>query len=370
MSRPPSSSFDSQLDLFEAANGTSPRRGVATASAPGVDGERDRVGTATFDEQLVALAAQLDARFGGRLYLGTSSWSFPGWRGLVWDDRDYTESQLARTGLRAYARHPLLRTVSLDRGYHRALDRDTFARLAAQTPERFRFVVKAPSQITDAVLRAGDSGAPVGDNPRFLDARRALDAVVAPAVDGLGDRLGAIVFQFPPLPVPWLRNGRALLDRMDVLWRAVVPAMPASASIAIEVRDPRMLTPNLIAQLARHRVAYCIGLHDNMPALQQQMSLAHGAGGGGDLICRWSLRQGLRYNQAMAQWAPFNRLQASDIPTREALAQAVVGTLSAGYRAFVAINNKAEGSAPLSVLELARAILREAGPLRADPPEL
>jgi uncharacterized protein YecE (DUF72 family) len=330
----------------------------------------DRVGAAAADEQWRDLAAQLASAFGERLYLGTSSWHFPGWAGLVWDQHPYSESDLSRHGLAAYSRHPLLRTVSLDRGYYRALDRDTFARLAAQTPEHFRFVVKAPSEITDAVLRAGDSGAPVGDNPHFLDARRALDAVVAPAVDGLGDRLGAIVFQFPPLPAPWLRHGRALLDRLDALWRTVVPAMPASASMAIEVRDARMLTPNLIAQLARHRVAYCIGLHDNMPALQQQMLLAHGAGGGGDLICRWSLRQGLRYNQAKAQWAPFDRLQASDIPTREALAQAVVGTLSAGYRACVTINNKAEGSAPLSVVELARAILREAGPLRGDPPEL
>jgi uncharacterized protein YecE (DUF72 family) len=362
MSRPPTSSLDSQLDLFGIAGRAPPRRGAEAASLPSADGEIDRVGAVTADEQLVAMAAQLDARFGGRLYLGTSSWSFPGWRGLVWDERDYTESALARDGLRAYAQHPLLRTVSLDRGYYRALDRDTYARLAAQTPAHFRFVVKAPSEITDAVLRAGDSGAAMADNPRFLDARRALDTVVGPAVEGLGHRLGAIVFLFPPLPVPWLRNGRALLDRLDTLWRAVVPAMPASASIAIEVRDPRMLSPNLIAQLARHRVVYCIGLHDNMPVLHQQMAVAHGAGGGGDLICRWSLRQGLRYNQAKAQWAPFNRLLASDIPTREALAQAVVGTLSAGYRACVTINNKAEGSAPLSVVELARAVLREAGP--------
>jgi hypothetical protein len=34
----------------------------------------------------------------------------------------------------------------------------------------------------------------------------------------------------------------------------------------------------------------------------------------------------------------------------------VAATLDAGHRAFVTINNKAEGSAPLSVVELARVL--------------
>jgi hypothetical protein len=121
-----------------------------------------------------------------------------------------------------------------------------------------------------------------------------------------------------------------------------------------------MLTPRLTAHLAQHQVRYCVGLHDRMPpaAGQMQASLATGDG---DFVCRWNLHQGLRYNQAKAQWAPFDRLQAPDVETRAALARAVVAALADGHRAFVIINNKAEGSAPLSVIELAKAILREAG---------
>jgi uncharacterized protein YecE (DUF72 family) len=319
-----------------------------------------RVGAALVDETWRQLAAQLEAAFGKRLHLGTSSWYFPGWAGLVWDDRPYSESDLSRHGLTAYARHPLLRTVSLDRTFYRAIDAATFAKLARQTPDDFRFVVKAPSEITDAVLRATDTGAPLQDNPFFLDARRALATAVQPAVEGLGDKLGALVFQISPLPAAWLRNSSALLDRFSALWRAVVPAMPAPALTAVELRDARMLTPRLTAHLAQHRVRYCVGLHDRMPPAAGQMQAARAAGPG-DFICRWNLHQGLRYNQAKAQWAPFDRLQAPDVATREALAQAVVAALAGGYRAFVTINNKAEGSAPLSVIELAKAILREAG---------
>jgi uncharacterized protein YecE (DUF72 family) len=343
-----------QGDLFESEV-RPPEEPAATKPPPD-----SRVGAAPADEAWRELAAQLEAAFAGRLYLGTSSWYFPGWAGLVWDDRPYSESDLSRHGLAAYARHPLLRTVSLDRTFYRAIDAATYARLARQTPDGFRFVVKAPSEITDAVLRAADSGAPLQDNPFFLDPQRALVTAVKPAIEGLGDKLGALVFQISPLSAVWLRNSNALLERFAALWRTVVPAMPASALTAVELRDARMLTPRFTAHLAQHRVRYCMGLHDRMPPAAGQMQAARAAGPG-DFICRWNLQQGLRYNQAKSQWAPFDRLQAPDVQTREALARAVVAALADGHRAFVTINNKAEGSAPLSVIELARAILREAG---------
>ena len=137
--------------------------------------------------------------------LGTSSWSFPGWTGIVYaprDGRQETEQRLARGGLAAYARHPLFRTVSLDRTFYAPLPVDDYARYAAAVPGDFRFVVKAPAAVTDPFLRSG--GVVAGENPSFLDAALAATACIGPAVTGLGATLGAIVFQFPPL-------GRALM---------------------------------------------------------------------------------------------------------------------------------------------------------------
>jgi uncharacterized protein YecE (DUF72 family) len=345
-----------QPDLFE------PQPRVDDGNADG-DGPRAPVGNAiraaAASAEWVDLAQRLEARFGERLYLGTSSWSFPGWSGLVWESGSHPESELSRHGLSAYAQHPLLRAVSLDRTFYRAIDASTYATLARQTPDDFRFVVKAPSQITDAVLRAPDTGLPQCINPHFLDPQRALAIAVRPVVEGLGPKLGALVFQISPLSSPWLRNPHALLDRLGSLWRAVLPAMPATALTAIELRDSRILTPRLTYSLAQHGVNYCVGLHDRMPSVQRQAAAAI-ATGRGDFICRWSLQQGLRYNQAKSLWAPFNRLHAPDPQTRLALARSVVAALAGGHRAFVTINNKAEGSAPLSVIELAKAILREA----------
>lgn len=336
-----------QPDLFEDSPGAPPSRPPA------------RVDPAKPDAQWLALAQALRQRFGDRLYLGTSSWYFPGWRGLVWDDRHYADAELSRHGLPAYASHPLFSTVSLDRAFYRAVDAATYARLAAQVPEGFRFVVKAPAEITDAVIRTPESGAPLAPNPLFLDAARTLEVAVRPAAQGLGAKFGVLVFQLPPLSAQWLREPQSLTDKLAALWQAVVPALPPGTRAAVELRDARALTPALLRQLDQHGVRYCFGLHDRMPAMTEQWQRLQGHAAG-DLVCRWNLHQGLRYKQAKDQWAPFDRLQAADPETREALARAVVAALADGYRAFVTINNKAEGCAPLSVIELARAILRQA----------
>lgn len=118
-----------------------------------------------------------------RVHLGTSSWHFPGWNGLVWDG-DYAESRLSKRGLAAYAQHPLLRSVSLDRAFYRPLSASQYARYAAQVPPDFRFIVKAPALITDAWVRAED-GRGKAPNPAFLDHDLAWREFVEPALEGL-----------------------------------------------------------------------------------------------------------------------------------------------------------------------------------------
>lgn len=317
-------------------------------------GEPLRVKPAPQPPALHTLAERLRARWGDRLHLGTSSWYFPGWAGLVWDG-NHAQKQLTRHGLPAYALHPLLRAVSLDRAFYRPLDVPEYKALAQQVDAGFRFVVKAPSVVSDALVREEGSGKVMQPNPLFLDPQAAVDLCVRPAAAGLGDKLGVLVFQISPLPPRWLASG-ALLAKLEALWHAAVPALPAGSLLALELRDDVPLSPELAAQLKRHGVRYCLGLHDRMPALADQLPMLR-AGWPGDLVCRWNLQRGLRYTEARENWAPFDRLQAPDLPTRAGLAKVARATLDAGHRVFITINNKAEGSAPHSVLALAQALL-------------
>ena len=60
------------------------------------------------------------------------------------------------------------------------------------------------------------------------------------------------------------------------------------------------------------------------------------------------------YEGAKTPYEPFDRLVDEDLRSRMAIAALCRTALRAGRPAYVVINNKAEGCAPLSVLRLTR----------------
>jgi uncharacterized protein YecE (DUF72 family) len=294
--------------------------------------------------------------------LGTSSWSFPGWRGIVYGD-DYSNTKLARDGLSAYGAHPLLRSVSIDRSFYAPLSIADYLRYAQQVPDHFRFIVKAPASITDASVR-GERGEPIAANPCFLNAQLAAAEFVEPCLAGLGEKAGALVFQFPPLPDQLLADPAVFVERLYAFLTALspLPATPDGPCYAVEIRDAILLTPRFVRALRAAGVRYCVGLHARMPdPLRQAAALAlmDGETPAGPLIVRWSLHSGFRYEQAKARYEPFDKLVDEDPHTRDALAELAARYALAGQPVLITTNNKAEGSAPLSCAKLARAIADE-----------
>ncbi|NIE65580.1 DUF72 domain-containing protein [Burkholderia sp. Ax-1719] len=314
--------------------------------------------------------------------LGTSSWSFPGWNGIVYGD-DYSNSKLARDGLAAYGVHPLLRSVSIDRSFYAPLTVTDYLRYAQQVPDHFRFIVKAPALITDASVR-GDRGEPVSANPCFLNAEMAARDFVEPCLAGLGKKAGALVFQFPPLPDQLLADPAVFVERLSAFLAALPPlpapsldntedAAPGDATCyAVEIRDGILLTPRFVRALRAAGVRYCVGLHARMPdPLRQATALAlmDGEAPAGPLIVRWSLHSGFKYEQAKARYEPFDKLVDEDPHTRDTLAELAARYAIAGQPVLITTNNKAEGSAPLTCQKLARAIADEMARLRAEAEE-
>ncbi|KAF0805416.1 hypothetical protein A6D6_02371 [Alcanivorax xiamenensis] len=318
------------------------------------------VRAATPEASLIPLAAALPET----LRMGTSSWHYPGWAGLVWD-KLYSEEQLSRRGLSAYARHPLFRAVGLDRGFYRPLSVEQYADHAARVPDDFRFVVKAPSRVTDPLLR-GSGGKGERINPDFLDAAAARAELVEPAGAGLGPKLGALVFQISPLPSHWLTEMERLTEGLHALLRSTMAlkARYPEAVVAVEVRDRQWLTPAFVDALKDTGATYCLGLHGKMPPIAEQLPILR-ALWPGPLVCRWNLNLkhgAYGYERARDQYSPFDKLVDPDPETREALAQVIAGTVGAGQPAYVTLSNKAEGCSPLSVAALAEAVRARVGP--------
>ena len=340
--------------MFGGAPGGKPRGERPAASAATQAKRTDAsILPVRVDDTLAATAQSLPPL----LHLGTSSWSFPGWAGLVFGGA-YSDVQLARRGLAAYAAHPLLRTVGIDRTFYAPISESAFRGYAKQALEvrpGFRFLVKAPMLFTGPRLRSVEGQ--WADNDAFLNASLATAQFVVPATQGLGDACGPLVFQFPPLGPRFTKAADGPQRFADALaeFLLALPKLSGPAFYAVEVRDPELLTDDYAAALCAGGATHCIAIHARMPQACEQARFWREAGRL-PLVIRWSLHSGMKYEEAKERYAPFNALVDEDPDGRAQVAALALEATRARQETFIVVNNKAEGSAPLTIRKLSELI--------------
>jgi uncharacterized protein YecE (DUF72 family) len=159
--------------------------------------------------------------------VGCSGWQYRHWRGDFYPP----ELPVARW-FDYYASR--FDTVEINNTFYRLPEAKTFASWARRAPPGFLFAVKASRFLTH-MKKLKDPAEPL---QRFLTRAAHLRRT-----------LGPVLYQLPP---KWPLN----LERLETF----VKALPPRRRHAIEFRDPSWYTPEVFAQLERHRVALC--LHD------------------------------------------------------------------------------------------------------------
>lgn len=164
----------------------------------------------------------------GALYLGTSGFSYDEWKHGVF----YPEGLKNREMLSFYAsRFP---SVEINYTFRRFPTQKTLETWKAETPEAFRFTLKANQRITHW-KRLGDTDEDVRD---FLDLANLL-----------GERLGTVLYQCPPT----LQFDRGLIE-------AFVGYLPPRPRTAMEFRHPSWVEARDL--LAAQGVAWCVAETD------------------------------------------------------------------------------------------------------------
>jgi uncharacterized protein YecE (DUF72 family) len=299
----------------------------------------------------------LAARVPRWIRFGTSSWSFPGWRRIVWAGSP-SEAALRARGLGALATHPLLRTVGLDRSYYEPLRTETLAAYAAELDEAarlapdlppFRVVSKVWDEITTAVYpRHPRYGARAGsENPAFLDASRFLTEVLEPQRRAFGAHAGPLVFELTPMPHGAMTE-REIAARVD----AFLDRLPSGYRFAFELRNAELFGARWLDMLRAHGAAHVYTYWTAMPPIRDQ--LARAPLGARFVVARLMLPPFARYDAQRAQYEPFDRLVAPQPEMRaDVIALLRAAEAAEVEDAFVIVNNKAEGSSPLTIRALA-----------------
>ena len=282
------------------------------------------------------------------LRMGTSSWSFPGWQGIVYSRKRGT-AHLAREGLREYVQHPLLRTVGIDRSYYAPIPADDLQAYAAQLPDGFSCCIKAPAAVTSPILTGFGRHS---ENPDYLSPDRLATDLLEPISAHFSGHAGPIILQFPPPARGRPSSPDRFVEGLDRLLEGIRTAFP----LAVEIRDKWALTDSYRRVLVRHGAAHVYNYWSAMPLPGAQARFVPPEEQPFVLI-RLLLRPGTWYEEQREVFAPFNRIAAPDDAMRRDVLAIIKRAATAGRLTYLLVNNKAEGSAPLTIEALAERLV-------------
>ena len=299
-----------------------------------------------FDRETMRRAAASLAADG--VFIGTSSWKYPGWRGLLYDEARYVwrgrfaESRFEKNCLAEYAE--VFKTVCVDAAYYRFPDERSLATLASQVPEDFQFAFKVAADVTiKSFPNLPRFGARAGlDNPNFLNADLFAGLFLRPC-ETIRSRVGLLIFEFSQFHGADFWRGRDFVAALDLF----LGALPRGWRYGVEIRNANFLQPDYFAALARHGVAHIYSSWADMPGVAEQLALPGSRTATEFAGMRLLLRPGRRYEEAVSRFSPYDRVQDANPEGRAAAAARVRRTRGAGRktRAFIYINNRFEGCA-------------------------
>ncbi len=279
---------------------------------------------------------------------GTSTWNYPGWRGLVYQE-DYGPKGAAAKMLREYAAFPLFGTVGIDSSYYGPPTEAVLRSYAEHLPPGFPCVSKVWSQITVHTFTKQQEPERAGSrNPDFLNPDLFIEEIYQPYRRYFAANTGPFVFEFQTIAKYSGIDAHGFADRLDEFFSA----LPRDAQYAVEVRNDDFLTPMYFAVLREHGVAHVFNSWTRMPPIGHQLDLP-GAITGPFILARALLRPGRTYDEAVDAFAPYDRIREPNLKLRRDLVRLVGTAVQARLPAYLLVNNRTEGSAPLTIAAVA-----------------
>jgi uncharacterized protein YecE (DUF72 family) len=264
--------------------------------------------------------------------------------------RDYSGKGASARMLEEYAAFPLFRTVGIDSSFYAPPTEEVLRGYAERLPPGFPCVSKVWNQVTVQTFAKAQEKTRGGQvNPDFLDPEVFLEAVYQPYQQYFADHAGPFVFEFQAIGPRTGIGPEAFAARLDEFFSA----LPRDGQYAVEVRNEEFLTPMYFAVLREHEVAHVFSSWTRMPPIGTQLDLP-GSLTARFVVARALLRPGRTYDEAVDAFAPYDRIRDPNPELRHDLVRLVETAVRTRIPAYLLVNNRAEGSAPLTIAEVAK----------------
>jgi uncharacterized protein YecE (DUF72 family) len=294
----------------------------------------------------MALDLSVPREFRGLLRLGTCSWKYDSWKGLIYEPlKTYRPDDY----LVDYAKK--LDSVEVDQWFWSLfpgslrLPVPAAVRLYAKSvPDDFIFTVKAPNALTLTHFYAKQTPHNASyankPNPAFLDHDllcRFLDAL-AP----LHSKLGPIMFQFEYLNKQKMASKEVFFERFG----AFIDAAPKGYQYAVEIRNPNYFSPAFFGFLKDHKLGFVYLDGYYMPPIGQIFDKFNPETASFQVIRLHGVDRLEIEGETGEVW---NKVVAPKPGGLKAAARIVRANAKKRVLTYLNLNNHFEGSAPLSI---------------------
>jgi uncharacterized protein YecE (DUF72 family) len=305
-----------------------------------------------FDEpefEPTALGQKLKSLAARGVLIGTSSWKYPGWLGQIYSEKNYfvrgrfSERRFQAECLAEYAASfPI---VCGDFSFYQFPSEQHWQRLFRSAPASLKYAFKAPEEITVRMFPIDPRyGARAGEvNPTFLDAALFRNAFLD-LLEPYREQIAVLVFEFGTFGKQTYRDAAEFVAHLD----SFLGALPDSFRYGVEIRNQEFLTAQYFNCLRNHGVAHVFNAWTRMPEISEQMQLPD-VYTADFTVARALLRKGRPYEEAVAKFSPYQRIQEPNQEVRQALRNLITRARGRNEPSYIFVNNRLEGNAPQTI---------------------
>ncbi len=299
------------------------------------------------------LAEKVAALASVGIYVGTSSWKYEGWLGLIYSPERYTtrgkfsRAKFETTCLAEYAE--TFKTVCADAGYYQFPSTKMLDGYFSQLPPDFKLSIKVTEDITVKQFpnlprygrRAGQT------NECFLDADLFISRFLGPLTP-YREQVGTLFFEFSPFHQGDWERGREFVAHLD----AFLDKLPKGWDYSVEIRNESFLHPDYFKTLRQNGVAHAFNSWSRMPPVSEQLKMI-GSETAEFTSARFLLQPGTKYEQAVNSYQPYAEIKRPDQDARSAMAKLLTPAGDGrAKRCYLYVNNRLEGCAPKTIYEV------------------
>jgi uncharacterized protein YecE (DUF72 family) len=305
----------------------------------------------SFDKE--GLARRLRGLADRGVFIGTSSWKYDGWLDQIYTRERYlARGKFSQKAFEAECLAEFAETFPIvcgDFSFYQFPTPEFWKKLFTNAPAHLKFALKVPEEVTVEVFpRHPRYGPRAGrTNEQYLNAD-AFRALFLEPLEPYRSRIACLIFEFGA------RGATAKEFLAEVV--PFFEQLPATFRYAVEVRNREYLIETPYFDLLReHQVAHVFNAWTKMPPLAEQIAMP-GAFTADFTVVRALLRAGRAYETAVAQFAPYQKIQDENPEGRKALRDVIERLQREKRNGYIFVNNRFEGNAP----ETIRAVTDEA----------